>query len=261
LQAVTALADTLIARLDRLAHGSWPAAEIRDLDGWRLRCTGGVTRRANSVWPSSMSGTTTIDARIRAAEAFYRERGQPAIFQLSPLSQPAELDAELAARGYAVDAPTSLQLADARAAALAAEGSTSVRIEPRLFEEWFEISGNRGRFVGSQGVYRALLERIGDRALYALAYDGQEPAAVGLLVIDGEWAGISSMLTLAAHRRRGLAKALITQMAQHALARGVEHLYLPVELDNRRARALYAACGFKERYRYHYRFMPRDETA
>ena len=35
-----------------------------------------------------------------------------------------------------------------RAAARTVEGPIAVRIESRLFDEWFEISGRRGRFVG-----------------------------------------------------------------------------------------------------------------
>lgn len=251
---MTALAPS-IAELERLAYASWPAAEVRDLDGWRLRFTGGVTRRANSVWPNEGRNTTPLDARIQAVEDFYRERGQPARFQLSPLSQPGELDTELSTRGYAVDAPTSLQVADASVAARVPDGSIPVRIEAPLFDEWFEISGRRGRFVGTEDVYRyrALLERIGDRAQYALALDGKTPAAVGLLVVDGEWAGIFSMLTLEAHRRRGLARALVAALARQALARNAPRLYLQVELENAASRTLYAACGFSERYRYHYR--------
>ena len=242
-----------IEELERLAYASWPAAEVRELDGWRLRFTGGVTRRANSVWANEGRDTLELAARIAAVEKFYRERGQPALFQLSPLARPAGLDTELAARGYAVDAETSLQTADARVAATGLDGAKTVRIEPRLFDDWFEISGRRGRFVAAQDVYRGLLERLGERALYALALEGGEPAAVGLLVIDGTWAGIFSMLTLAAHRRRGHANAIVRTMAETALARGIEHLYLQVERDNPAAVALYAACGFRERYRYHYR--------
>jgi N-acetylglutamate synthase len=249
---VTTVASA-IEELERLAYSSWPAAEVRDLDGWRLRFTGGVTRRANSVFTNDGRGTAPLDDRIGAVENFYRERGEPARFQLSPLARPAELDAELAARGYAVEAPTAIEVAETRAAARSAEGSTAVRIEPRLFDDWFEISGRRGRFSDTQDVYRGLLERLGGRALYALALDSNEPAAVGLLVIDAGWAGIFSMLTLPSHRGRGLARALVGAMARQALVRGVERLYLQVERDNRAARRLYAASGFSERYRYHYR--------
>ena len=244
-----------IEQLERLAYASWPAAEVGDLDGWRLRFTGGVTRRANSVWANECRDTLPLDARIAEVERFYQERGQPALFQLSPLSRPARLDAELSARGYVVDAETSLQVADARTVAGEESGTGAVRVEPRLFDEWFEISGRRGRFVGAEDVYHGLLERLGQRAHYALALEGGEPAAVGLLVIDVPWAGIFSMLTLPAHRRRGHAAAIVRAMARTAVARGVERLYLQVERDNDASLALYARCGFGERYRYHYRCM------
>jgi N-acetylglutamate synthase len=249
---VSANTDTTIELLERLAFESWPAAEVLDVDGWRLRHTGGVTRRANSVWTNEARGVEPLSGRISAVERFYRQRGQPPRFQLSPLAKPSALDAELASRGYGIEAPTSIQVADAGAAA-ATEVTARVRIEAPLFDDWFEISARRGRFRGVEDVYRGLLDRLGDRAFYALAEDGGQPAAVGLLVIDRAWAGIFSMLTLEAHRRRGLGKALVHAMARHALGRGVERLYLQVELENEASRALYAACGFRERYRYHYR--------
>ena len=41
--------------------------------------------------------------------------------------------------------------------------------------------------------------------------------------------------------------------AASAGARRAPRLYLQVEVENAASRALYAACGFSERYRYHYR--------
>ena len=47
------------------------------------------------------------------------------------------------------------------------------------------------------------------------------------------WCGIFGMVTLAPHRRRGVASTIL-----HALARDADDLYLQVEQDNAAARAL-----------------------
>ena len=105
-------ADPLLRELEEAAFAAWPAAEVRDLEGWRLRYTGpGITRRGNSVWPGAARGTRTLDARIDAAAAFYAERGVPARVQITPLSEPTGLDAALAERGWAPESAVSIQTA------------------------------------------------------------------------------------------------------------------------------------------------------
>ena len=42
-----------VRELEELAANAWPAGEVEELDGWRLRFNAGVTRRANSVWPNA----------------------------------------------------------------------------------------------------------------------------------------------------------------------------------------------------------------
>ena len=117
------------------------------------------------------------------------------------------------------------------------------------------MSGRRGRFRGDDiAVYRAFLERLAGRAGFASARDAAgEIAAVGLTILAPPLAGVFSMLTLPKQRRRGLAEAVLAELARFAAARGAERLYLQVELENAPARALYARAGFREAYRYHYR--------
>jgi len=38
-----------VRRLEELAFAGWPALESRDVAGWRLRFSGGYTKRANSI--------------------------------------------------------------------------------------------------------------------------------------------------------------------------------------------------------------------
>jgi ribosomal protein S18 acetylase RimI-like enzyme len=76
--------------------------------------------------------------------------------------------------------------------------------------------------------------------------------AVGRAVADGDRLGITSMVTVPAARRRGLARAIVATFVAWARERGCTTGLLQVERDNTAAQALYAAFGFAPRYEYAY---------
>ena len=249
------MADAEILAIERAAFEAWPAAEVVPLDGWRLRFNHGVTNRASSVWPGPGASELSLAARIDAAERFYAERGAAAAFQLSPAADPAELDVALAARGYESRSPVSVETA-ALAPLTASAGLPDVEAlcAEELSEEWFNLSGRRGRFRSTDAVvYRALLERLAGRAGFALVRVGGRAAAVGLGVLAPPWAGVFSMLTLPTQRGRRLGEAVLAAIAAWAQGRGASQAYLQIESDNAAARRLYARAGFAPRYAYHYR--------
>jgi GNAT superfamily N-acetyltransferase len=249
--------DPRIPILEELAFRSWPAAEVADIDGWRARFTSSVTRRGNSVWANEWRGTA-VEASLGQAESFYRARSAPPMFQVGPLSRPADLDAGLARRGYAVTAPTRIMCTEVdvvRALARDRTSHASASVHDSITDAWFEVSGERGRFSAHQDIYRALLGRIATRSGYALATVHGEPAAVGLGVCDPPWLGVFSMSTLPAHRRRGAATAILGALAEWGAERGAARVYLQVEADNGPGRALYERSGFEDVYGYHYRVI------
>jgi GNAT superfamily N-acetyltransferase len=223
----------MILELEARAFRAWPAEEVRGLAGWRLRATRGVTRRANSVWPNQLEGTTTLDQRIAEVAAFYAGRGLPALYQVTSIAQPSELDQALAARGYLLEAPVAVQTARPGDVSRSPRPGIEVRIEAHVTPRWFDISAHQGRFAKVADTYRALLDRLAGRALYAVADLGGQPAAVGLGVVDEGWLGVCSMLTLPVHRRLGLGAAVLGGLANEARTRGLHGLYLQVELKTR----------------------------
>jgi N-acetylglutamate synthase len=255
----------LVAALEERAFAAWPAEEVKLLDGWRLRHTRGVTRRANSVWTSGdvreqpLSPLRSLSDRLAEVEAFYRDRGQPAMYQLSPVAAPVGLDEVLAARGYEIEAPVEVQVADVAPLVDRHRPLAGVRTEVTGVPSarWFEVSALRGRFAAVADVYRGLLGRLGDRAVYVLAEQRGVPAAVGLGVIDRDWMGIFAMSTLPERRRMGLGTTVLGTLAGAAAQRRAARLYLQVEVENTAARQLYAGAGFRAAYRYHYRIAPR----
>ena len=243
-----------VLEIEEAAFRAWPAAEVVELSGWRLRFTHGVTRRANSVWPNDWRDETTLNERLEAVEAFSAARGIAPSFQLTSAARPADLDAVLAARGYAVDAPVIVM--------------TRELDEPSRAPFRLGFLGDRlaetGRRVAHRssgtGSLRRRARRISrdpraprrPRRLRARPL-GRGPVAVGLGVTDGPWLGIFAMLTLPEARRRGAAKAVLHALTSWGAARGARRAYLQVERDNDAARALYTACGFVPAYEYHYR--------
>ena len=215
------------------AFRAWPAAEVEGLGGWRLRATGGPTRRANSVWPGPDEGggalaPAALATRIARVERFYGERGLAPRFQLFPGVAPPDLDAELERRGWLVEAPVSVQVAAASVVAEAAPGGAAatgalealaVEVAGAPTPAWWSVAGEQSRFASEQEGFRALLARLPGRVGYALVRERGEPAATGLGVVDGGWLGVFAMLTLPEHRRRGAARAALAALARFAGAR------------------------------------------
>ena len=265
--------------LETIALHAWPAAEIVDLDGWRLRHASGVTRRANSVWPNVAAGRLSLDAKIAAAEAFYANRGQPVIFQISPAAQPPELDAILAARGYAHHAPTLVQTAglteifrrggaerqrNAEEEKEQASAHLCVSAPPRqnfavtlaaAFDAgWFDLYCIGEEAPPAQAAVRqAILQRITQPCAYATVHRDGAAIAVALGVTEGAWLGVFNVVTLPAYRRQGAARALLAALAAWAQEQGATRAYLQVMERNTPAQALYAGLGFATAYSYHYR--------
>jgi ribosomal protein S18 acetylase RimI-like enzyme len=248
--------DADLLALERAAFEAWQAEEVVALGPWRLRSMQGVTKRANSVWAGPGEPPGGFASAIAGVEAFYAARGLPALFQISAVAD-GRLDALLAERGYEIVEPVSFQVAEApRVASLTPAAGVSARCDATLGEAWFELSGRHGRFRGAESaVYRAFLERVAPRAGFASAraLGAAEPGAVGLTIVAAPLAGVFSMLTLPEQRRRGLAEAVLGEIARFALGRGAQRLYLQVEVDNAPARTLYERAGFRESHRYHYR--------
>jgi GNAT superfamily N-acetyltransferase len=129
----------------------------------------------------------------------------------------------------------------------AADPRVALAEEPS--EEWIALWGE-SRGARDLGLVRALLCGSPGRAIFARLGD----VAVGRAVVDGEWLGITSMLTTPAARRRGFGRAILASLLAWGAAAGAQHGFL--QTDNPAAAALYARLGFRERYTYRYHVAP-----
>ncbi len=246
----------LVAEVEEVAAGAWPAAIVRMVDGWRLRATPGVeVRRSNSVLPNG-GGEMDLDAKLAAVDQFCVEHGIPVRYQVSAAAMPPELDRLLAARGLEVEMEVDVQVAELAVLAVKSRQrntSARARLEPSPSEPWLDaMLGVTAR--GERGVFRdAILDRIHRPVRYASVLNEGRVMAVGMGVVVGEWLGIFSMATRPEARRRGYATAVLRALAEAGSELGASRSFLQTERSNGASHALYEGLGFATAYGYHYR--------
>jgi N-acetylglutamate synthase len=240
--------------LDELLANAWRPLVVEAFGGWRYRWANGVTRRANSAL--AINADEALSDLVERAERFYAERGAPTMIQVSTASAPHDLVAHLDARGYRPTARTLVQTATSR---LVIDGTTpevDVELTDGLTDDWlgayWSVESARGRSRDDMTVCREFLLNPGLPAAFAAAYHGDEVIGVGQIVFERGWGGVQCMATAVAHRRRGVASAVLHALAEEAHRRGVAQMYLAVMAGNDGAEALYERAGFRPAHEYTY---------
>jgi ribosomal protein S18 acetylase RimI-like enzyme len=237
--------------LEELEVNAWPSLSSVLYDGWILRFGGGFTRRANSINPLYAS-SLPLGEKIDECEAAYARRNQPAVFKLTPASQPPALDSALAGAGYEAQATTSVQVADLTSQA--PTGDPAISLTEELTDDWLDA---QAVLVGGPEPYRQI-ERlmlqsiVPPRAFATLRQDGR-PLALGLAVAERGYVGLSSIVTAVDVRNQGLGRRLVGHLLAWGQQHGAHTAHLAVMRDNAPALRLYAGFGFREAYCYWYR--------
>ncbi len=200
----------LIRHLEAVADRAWPPAEVVTHDGWELRATGpGIGRRVNSVAPFE-AGALPLEDKVRAVEAFYRDRGLAPTFKLTAASRPEGLEAFLTARGYRLDAPVLILTRS-----LDSPGPASPGLPSSPTDDWLAANAAVPSHYGAAPeAFLALLGRIQPSRAFVAVERGGMVAAIGMAVADGPWVGLFEVGTIPAQRRRGLAAAVVEAPAR-----------------------------------------------
>lgn len=240
----------VIRTLEELSMNAWPALESVRSDGWVLRFSQGYTRRANSVHPLD-GGVRGLAAKIDEAEDLYRAHGLPPTFKMTETSQPADLDAALAVRGYAWEAGTSVQVADI---------GPSERSDVAVETAWAQTAAWREAFHRMKDVPRErrtlhdrMLSQIPSQVGYATIGRVGRVVACGLGVVQDGWLGIFDVVVDEGERRRCHGERLMCGLLAWGREAGAERAYLQVMLSNVGALSLYRKLGFRQAYQYWYR--------
>ena len=83
-----------------------------------------------------------------------------------------------------------------------------------------------------------------------------EHVAIARGHVSGPWLGIASVWTDPAHRRRGLATAMMRALGHWAARRGARNVYLQVAQENAGAHDAYGRLGFVRHHSYRYLEAP-----
>jgi GNAT superfamily N-acetyltransferase len=254
-----------------LAARGWVAVDQEPLGSWLLRSADGYTGRANSVLTIGDPGMP-IDEAISRSEQWYSDRGQPPMFQVTGPTGFAigehPVGAALMARGYEVGggradwARVLVMTGPAHGLPPLAPGAPRVMVQDELTPEWLEAhSGGRPVVPGATetvltGSERQLFLSIRDGDA-AGSHDSGRIVAIARLAMHPGWLGIFGMWVHPDHRRRGLARTLLSAVGRFAREHAIRAIYLQVSADNDPGIVLYEGLGFTVHHEYTYLTPPR----
>lgn len=243
--------DGLCWRVEEACLNAWPALRQVLLDGWVLRFSHGLSRRANSANPLR-GERRAVEALIADCQALYRRERQPAIFRLPTLIGP-DCDARLAAAGYSSEGESCVLYGDIDAVTAAAD--PEVRLMARPARDWLAAMARlQNHSVGQARAYRRIVGAVALPAAFAALESEGEIAALAYGAVHDRLLCYKSVVADTRWRRRGFARRVVMALAAWGRSQGAVGACLEVEAPNAPALALYDAVGLKtELYRYHYR--------
>jgi N-acetylglutamate synthase len=247
--------------LERVMAEHWRPLERHDLGGWRLRASEGFTGRANSALAVGDPGLAVPQA-IATVREWYAERGLRALVALAhpagTLGEGTEPADTLAAAGWTVRTPTLVLTAATddlpSAVDVPLPGGLRVALSAVPDAEWLGQYHYQGTPTVPAAGRRILVSA--DEQVFVRVLDGAQTVAIARGSLSPGWAGVTAVETAPTHRRRGLGRRVLAEIADWARSRGAASTYLQVQDDNTDARALYEGTGFAVHHAYHYRVAP-----
>ncbi|MDO9335274.1 MAG: GNAT family N-acetyltransferase [Caulobacter sp.] len=234
-----------IETLERIADRAWPAAGRSSLGPWILNASAGWSGRLNACWPLGAPPLPLAEA-VDAVEAWYAARRLPAVFK--PAGRLPALEAELTARGYRARTPTLMMVADIPDVARPERVAVADTVGAAFEQVFLGTQDNADDAAERMGAFH----RVGRPRVFASIEVDGAPVAIGGSAVEGDWAGVFGMRTLAGWRRQGLARDIVAALMSGARDAGASRAYLQVEAPNAPAIALYERFGFRTAFGYSY---------
>lgn len=239
--------QALALRAERAGLDASAPPQQADVDGWLIRLSPGKAKRSRCI-NALRQGTLPLDELLARCRQAFEAAGLPLAVRVTPWSRPADLDAQLAARGWGVfDAADVMVLErlrpDPGEAALQALDAPAyaalvgaLRGSPPA-----AVAAHAERIASAPVSYQGFSLNDADGALLAC----------GQMVVDGDLVGLYDIASAAP--RQGHGERLCRALLALAHGQGARQAYLQVGSDNAVAQRLYARLGFVFAYRYHYR--------
>lgn len=255
---VPAFNDELLSRIEDAGLNASAPPQQRWLDGWLIRLSPGKARRARCI-NALASGRLCLEDKLALAGEAFRLAGLPLLVRITRFTQPAGLDAQLAARGYTVLDPTRVMVKVALQAGPLAVLPAGLRLDALEAEAFAlsvgalrdstpeECAGHAHRLIHSPVPYQGYVLR--DTA-------SSQVLACGQFAREGRLVGLYDVFTAAQARGRGMASLLCEHLLCVSACEGATVAYLQVAADNRSALRIYQRLGFVDGYGYHFRQPP-----
>ena len=253
MSAAQTVAD--IEAIERATVAAVSPEASEELDGWLLPFDGGTVKRARSAVPLHRSAVDhgTLD---RIEDRYDSRQVAPAL-RLADADCFDGLRAELERRHYVDDNPTCVQLGSLQRMRQAVAGGGALADVDRAPDDaWAALFLGEG-FDPVDGAHRVRSLARAKGSLYASVREGGCTVAAGAMAFGHGWASVHGMRTDKAHRGKGFAGRVLAGLAQAALTRGFERVFLQVDAQNHPALALYRRAGFQTQW--HYRYWQRQQ--
>lgn len=239
--------NTLAWRAEQAGLNASAPPQQADIDGWLIRLSPGKAKRSRCI-NALRAGSLPLDDLLARCQSSFDAAGLPLAVRITPWSQPPDLDARLAAKGWgAFDAADVMVLDPINPAAAPV---------PLTVLDAADYAATVGALRGSSAsAIAAHAERLANAPVpyqgFALTDAAGARLACGQMVIEGDLVGLYDIASAVPRQGHGerLCRALLTE----ARAQGARQAYLQVGRDNAVAQRLYARLGFVFAYGYHYR--------
>lgn len=248
-----------LRRLEEISQNASRPDRGLMIDGWSVGLSPGLAKRSRCINPFYPS-TRGFDENLTVAKSAYGAAELPCLFRVTPFVFDTALDDRLAALGYVKFDSALVQAMKLSEVCFdhLRETSCSIVQQPNLAlaASWVgEMRGDEAR--GIAGLAERWRLSVGNiSADFAFDANGVRVARSVSISEEGH-VGIFDVGTLAAHRNRGYAGALLAHQLKAAIASGATVAYLQVAADNP-ARQTYERFGFRTVYDYWYRALPDD---
>jgi RimJ/RimL family protein N-acetyltransferase len=228
-------------------------------DGWLLRVAPGKAKRGRSV-NAFFGSTLPLPAKIAYCAALYDRLGLPLLFRVTPFDHPPELDATLAAQGFARFDETLVQVVALDRPPELPPAPEDVTVSAPDIDHFVEAAGElRGSPALQRDAHRERLLNAPHPRRCVVVRAGERIVCTATVALEDGLAGVFDVVTAPHARGQGLATLACASLLNWAWGRGAHHAYLQVDAANASALAVYRKFGFATAYTYHYRARPGDD--
>jgi GNAT superfamily N-acetyltransferase len=227
-------------------------------DGWLLRLSPGVAKRARSVNPH-FGSSLPLPRKLAYCESVYARQALPTLYRLTPWSHPAGLDAALDALGYEAFGETLVQAAVLVRPPALPDHDDSVVVEAPDASEFVDAVGDlRASTPMQREAHRERMQNSPLGKRHAVVRAGGRVVCTAQVAVEDDLVGVFDVVTAPDARRRGYATLACASLLSWAWQHGAQLAYLQVTADNTPAIASYRRFGFATVYTYHYRGRPGE---